>query len=227
VIAQTKKVQIYTDGYQTHFAFCDRFASCVIVEGMNGKLNLYYGLDLEVPVVTNTAYPDSLAAWAQCPGADCPGLSNSRWRFVTGANMVTQFTGIDFTKGVFDILYAIRESLPQQNLPTLWTILTHQSLLENRFHLKNTASSKIVINLDFQSLDYSCKTPVRVAMLSSDDSSDGVQWADYSLSFQQQISAALENFGASDEEIQRRVDYPAKFTRCAETGQFLRRMNSN
>lgn len=213
-IAQTRAVQIFPENFPTHFAICDSAANCAIVEAENGALNIYSGPDIKVTALTNDSYPASLEAWAKCPAADCVTKEESLWRFITAANQVQSHKGTDLKQGVLDILQSVNEYVTFT--PTLWTMLTEISAAENKFSVKNTKSSNVVLSLDFKNLDYSCKTPVQVALLHSDDMAMSLQLTDYSKQFQTTISNALSNLAVPQNEIQKYIDYPEQYTRCLE-----------
>lgn len=215
VIQQTNAIQIFqSGGFPTHFVFCDHTANCVSVEGVVGKMKLTTGTDLKVQAQTNTEYQSALDLLQTCPKADCPNLTNSQWRFITAANQVMQFSGTDVTQGAFNILDSVRESI---DTPTLWTAVTHQSALENKFYVKNTFSSKIILSVDFMNLDYSCKTPVQAALLFSNDSGSSVALSDYTLAMQKKLIGQLGTFfGVSDVGMQELINYPDQYTKCLD-----------
>lgn len=215
-IALAYSVQIYAK-VGSHLVVCDRSAKCAIIEAVDGKIHVYSGSDVKVPALTNTDYPRSLDLLTKCPTGDCGYInSNSEWRFVKAATQVMQFNGNDVVKGTFDILNSVNEIYPDQPMPTNWTLLTHTKGDETKFLVKNTKFSKTIMQLNLKDLDFSCKTPVQVALIDPQDSSD-IRFVNYTRDFQETLSEVIHKYiGTSQADKQRRIEYPEQFTRCLD-----------
>jgi len=217
VIQQANAIQVYAGPYPTHFAVCDQEAKCAVIEAVAGKFHIYSDSALAVAAITNTEYPKALELLAKCPNADCQGMTNSQWRFVKAASQVKDFSGTNFMNGVFEILDSVKETFPAEQTPTLWTLLTHETGTQSQFLVKNTKSSKIILSLDYKKLNYSCKHPVQVALLRSNDSGDSVVFSDYTKSFQEGLATEIGKIiRLPDSEIQAIVEYPDKYTHCLD-----------
>lgn len=218
VIRQTHAVQVYSFGkFPTHFGVCDENAKCAIIEATNGKLNITVAPELKVAALTNTSLARSQDLLAKCNDGNCADIqNNSEWRFIEAATRVNQFKGNQIVPTTFEILDAVKQNSPSSPIITLWTLLTHVDQSEAKFIVKNTMSSNSVLTLDFKKLDYSCKTPIQVAILVPKDP-NSVVLVDYTANFQNKMGDVLEGYlGESPSDVQLWKEYPGKFLRCLE-----------
>ncbi|MGZ3693100.1 MAG: linear amide C-N hydrolase, partial [Bdellovibrionota bacterium] len=215
VIQQTNAVQIYALDFPTHFAVCDRNAKCVFIEALNGKLEIFSGAEAKVNAMTNTDYSKSLSLFEKCPSGDCSDITdNSDWRFVKAASQVRDFSGTDLVTGLFSIMGSVKQM--GTRIASLWTLLSHRSSTKDEFFVQNSKFSRNLITLDLRKLDFSCKTPVQVALLHPADSSP-VHLTDYTLEFQTELSEVVQKYlGVSLADMQKRIEYPQLHTRCLD-----------
>lgn len=98
VIELSKKITVATADYfgqkvMVHLTVYDATGQSAVLEYVKGKLNIYTGKDLPIPIITNSTYPKSLAAFTQYKDKDVTQLPGGYWsiaRFVLGANYINR-----------------------------------------------------------------------------------------------------------------------------------------
>ncbi|MGZ3712919.1 MAG: hypothetical protein ACXVBE_14240, partial [Bdellovibrionota bacterium] len=81
VIASEKEIRPFSALVKMHFLVCEKSGDCAVIQFIDGKMNVYRGKDLPFPGITNSPYPDSIAAALACKGGECELADKSLWRF--------------------------------------------------------------------------------------------------------------------------------------------------
>lgn len=152
--------------YVDHYLISDKNGNCATIEFLEGKMVYHTGANLPVKVLTNNDYERSAAEWNRTmmhksQGESIPIQNQSLYRFVLAADMVTEFKSID-TKSAVKYAFDVLEKVSGQNVngsPTLWSIVFDTKNLRIFFR---TIKHSEVRYINFQGLDFSCKTPVKM-----------------------------------------------------------------
>jgi choloylglycine hydrolase len=165
VIASDAEIRL-AESAVDHYLVCDRTGACATIEFLEGKLVYHTGQSLPVKALTNNTYDDSVSAWEESLLGKNQPDDNSLWRFTTVANRVRAFEPSSSDEAVayaFDTLAAVSRQ------DTVWSFVYDPVNL--RVHFRTNHNPRIRY-LDFSSLDFSCRTPVRLLNVHADVSGD-------------------------------------------------------
>ncbi|MFP7288102.1 linear amide C-N hydrolase [Shouchella clausii] len=89
VIEAAGQVRITNPMSRLHYLVCDQAGGCAVIEFLHGKMLVYSGGDLPVPVIANTSYPEAIrdlqdADWVreECKlPSNSPRISNWRQKY--------------------------------------------------------------------------------------------------------------------------------------------------
>jgi len=161
VLTSAREVRIRSNS-PLHFLAADRSGGVAVIEFLDGKLRARTGVDLPVPVLTNSTYSDSLAYLGRYKGfggdADVSGaISGERTslaRFVIGAAGQAAETDGDPVARAF-------ATLENARWPgwTNWSIVYELGPLRARFRTEGHAAIRLV---DLASFDFACQQPARM-----------------------------------------------------------------
>jgi choloylglycine hydrolase len=164
VIASDAAIRIKE--YADHYLVCDKRGHCATIEFIGGKTVWHAGADLPVKALANSTYDASVAAWNEVNirrshGQPALPTDLSLRRFVLAADRLTAFRAGDTESAVqyaFDTLDEV-SGQSVKGSPTLWSIVfdTH----DLRIHFRTIVHHE-VRSIDFQKLDFSCRTPVKM-----------------------------------------------------------------
>jgi choloylglycine hydrolase len=157
-----------------HCIVCDKTGNCAVIESLGGKMVYYTNETMPVKVLTNSTYTESMAFLHD----DRKGnLGNfSLFRFVKAVEMLKAYkpkaspSAVDYS---FDILSNVRATggfylLGEPNY-TQWSIVYDIKNLKVYFR---TRGNEQIRYLALSSLDFSCKTPIKVLDIQADLSGD-------------------------------------------------------
>jgi penicillin V acylase-like amidase (Ntn superfamily) len=186
VIESDSSLRIVGPGRVPHFLVSDKYAHCATIEFLDGKMVAHSGKNLPVKALANTAYDRSISEWQKISrqkknGEPGPAMgTSSRGRFVRAADRVSMFQPTDTPTAVgiaFDILDDVSVQ-PTSGLATCWSIVFDTKNLS--IHFKTIVHSEIRM-IDFQKLDFSCQSPVKMIDINEKLSGDITdQLKDYS-----------------------------------------------
>ena len=164
VIASDAETRLVTSAVD-HYLVCDHTGTCAVIEFMDGQLVYHTGENLSVKVLTNNTYDDSVSAWQKSLLTGDQPEGNSLWRFATAANRVKAFepSKPDAVAYAFDTLKAVSRE------DTVWSFVFDPANLRVHFRTNDNPNIRYV---DFSSLDFSCKTPVKLLDVHTDLSGD-------------------------------------------------------
>ncbi|MBM3134720.1 MAG: linear amide C-N hydrolase [Chloroflexi bacterium] len=165
VIASDAEIRLVESAVD-HYLVCDRTGACATIEFLEGKLVYRTGEGLPVSALTNSTYHDSISAWEESPLKERLSDNNSLWRFTTAANRVRAFEPSSSDAAVayaFDTLAAVSRQ------DTVWSFVFDPANLRVHFRTNHNPRVRYV---DFSSLDFSCRTPVRLLDVHADVSGD-------------------------------------------------------
>lgn len=135
-----------------HFLVCDKRGECATIEFLDGKMVSHTGNTLPVAVLTNAPYEESVKAWQDGELTD-----GSLVRFGTTADRVTGVQALHHDRAVE---YAF-ETLQYVSHPflTVWSLVFDPENLRAYFRTKRSHELRYV---DLSTLDFSCRTPVKM-----------------------------------------------------------------
>ena len=161
VIASDSILRIFCSGRIPHYLVSDRYGNCATIEFIDGKMVTHSGNFLPVKVLANTSYDRSISEWESIsmlrkngkPVHDKGG--SSLHRFIRAADRVASFRPTDTEMTVSTAFDILKEVGGQTN----WSIVFDTKNLQ--IHFKTVVHSEKRM-IDFQKLDFSCKTPVKM-----------------------------------------------------------------
>ena len=203
--------------YGTHYLVSDRNGNCASIEFLDGKLVYHTNETMPAKILTNSTYEESTAFLYEHIGwggdSPIPQSSSSLDRFVRAADMVKNYDPVSSGPAVdyvFDILANVAQS--GKFSATQWSIAYDIKILRIYFH---TLENEQIRYVDLSSLDFSCKTPVRILDINEDLSGDiSNNFVDYSYEMNRDLIE--KNYpDMSDEDIDALANYP-ETTVCME-----------
>jgi penicillin V acylase-like amidase (Ntn superfamily) len=158
VIATDKKLRISATGNAPlHYLVADATGAASTIEFLNGKMVVHKGKDLKKPVLTNSAYAESINTFENASvkksGSNFEYGNNSLERFGQACSMVSEFSkrkaGYSAVTYAFDILSKVA-----QGNATKWSIVYDITNKTIRF---KTYRFNDVKQVNFSSFDFTCK----------------------------------------------------------------------
>ena len=156
VIRTDSMIRISPESQPLHFLVADRTGDAAVVEFLSGRMTVHRGDDLQVRVLTNSSYDDSLTYLQQYVGFGgtqaIPLSSGSLSRFVRAADWVSRYGPQDPTSIItyaFETLSSIAQSNTQSG--TQWTIV--YDITERKVYFKTSQSGEIK-SIRIEDLDY-------------------------------------------------------------------------
>lgn len=149
-----------------HYLVCDRTGACATIEFLEGKSVYHTGESLPVKALTNRPYQDSISAWEKSLSEGSQPEDNSLWRFTTVANRLkmAEPSGPDEA-----VAYAFDTLAVASRQDTVWSFVFDPVNLRAYFRTNHNPNIR---SMDFSSLDFSCRTPVKVLDVHADVSGD-------------------------------------------------------
>jgi choloylglycine hydrolase len=175
VLASDSLIRITSGGAgRIHYLVGDRTGSCASVEFIDSALVYHTSNTMEVKALTNDTYKASVEFLKEHEGfggeSPIPGGPGSLERFVRTSKMVAEYEperAESVAEYAFDILVDV-----SQDDWTKWSIV--YDIGNSRIYFRTFANREIRhVHLD--SLDFSCKTPVRVLDINANGAGDIVE----------------------------------------------------
>jgi len=191
------------------YLVCDRTGRCAVIEFIEGKMVYYTDENMPVNVLSGPGlfdYAKFVEFWKEGE-LPTPDSFNSVHRFFVAADMVKDYDPITSGPAVdyaFDILSNLEMWL-YERLITRWRIVYDLTNLTVYYH---TIENQQTRHFDFNSFDFSCKTPVKVLDI-EDDLQGNV--SNYFVDYTYEINRETieNNFpDITDEEIEAFANYP-------------------
>ncbi len=151
VLASDSSVRI-ANTEKDHYLVCDKEGHCAVIEFLDGKMVYHTGRTLPVNVLTNSTYAESIDAWKKNKlyGDSLP-------RFALAADEVgKKYT---FASNKATIFYAFYILSLVSRPYTVWSIVFDNQELQVYFISQRNQQMR---RIDFEKLDFSTKTPVRM-----------------------------------------------------------------
>lgn len=161
VLNTAREVRIRS-GPALHYLAADRAGNVAVIEFLDGELRARTGVDLPVPVLTNSTYSDSLAHLGrhkgfggdiELPIAPAPGIT-SLARFVVAATGRVASTDSDPIARAFGTL-----ARAHQSSSTRWSIVYELGALRAHFRTEGQAAIRRV---DLTAFDLACAQPAKM-----------------------------------------------------------------
>jgi penicillin V acylase-like amidase (Ntn superfamily) len=180
-----------------HYLVSDKYGNCAVIEFLNGKMIAHTGLYLPVKVLTNTIYDNSISEWRKFSaqnknGQPVPEMNPSMRRFILAADMISSYKPLNAQAAV-NIAFNILQEISGQKIkgsPTLWSMVFDTKNL--RIHFKTIVNSEIRM-IDFQKLDFSCQSSLKMADINeklSGDIADDLKEYSSSMHYEHALTAA-------------------------------------
>lgn len=159
VLAADAAVRIASVGRIPHYLVSDRYARCATVEFIGGKMVAHSAGNLPVKALANDSYDYCVGEWDKALAQRKKGKpvpiagGSSRARFIRAADQLGAFKPTDSPTAVvraFDILKDLATRTAN------WSMVFDARNL--RAHFKTIIHPEIRL-IDFQKLDFSCRTP--------------------------------------------------------------------
>ena len=167
VIASDSQVRIRASKSPgCHNLVCDKSGNCAIIEFLGGKLLCHTKETLPLKTLTNTRYAQCIEFWKQGWSAVADSYGSVD-RFVRAAYMVRNYdpkTSKSAIAYAFDILRNVA-----QGMRTQWSIVYDIKNLRIYFR---TRRNQEIRQVDLNSFDFSCITPVKVLDINAELSGD-------------------------------------------------------
>lgn len=207
VIASDKILRPFSALFKTHFFACDQSGECVVLQYMDGRLNAYRIDNLKLNSLTNSPYPESVAAAQSCSLGDCNFTNNSLWRFVELMILKGKMKNDDtYSAQAFSILDEVAQT---QGPLTRFQVLYDAKKSEIQIRAKGAAGIGF-LNFDFSTIF--CEPSRQIIPIDLSTTGDlSHSWI--GLTQQMQTEFALEmGFPQSIAEIY--GSYPSQSTSC-------------
>lgn len=149
-----------------HYLVCDRAGACATIEFLEGTSVYHTGESLPVKALTNHPYQDSIVAWKESLSEGSQPEDNSLWRFTTVANRLEMFKPSSPDEAV---AYAFDTLAAASRQDTVWSFVFDPVNLRAYFRTNHNPNIRYV---DFSSLDFSCRTSVKLLDVHADVSGD-------------------------------------------------------
>ncbi len=186
VITNSKTVRIHAVKEELHFLICDNQGSRAVLEYRNGKLEVFKGDDLPIPVLANTYYPDDLKQHQK-------GKTS---RFATVAKHLDAYK----TTNIKPIEYSF-SILDDVALAGSWSIV--YDIKQQTIYFKS-ATHKNIKTIHMSSFNFSCDEPALTFPILSDKAlsiDSEFQPYDHSLNTKTMKKAMLTNEISLPEQI--------------------------
>ena len=149
-----------------HYFVCDRTGACAVIEFLEGRTVHYVGESLTVKGLTNSTYEISRQASKEIRQGGGEGYGNSIRRFVTAEDRLSEFKPTD-TEEAVDYAFDTLEAVSRED--TVWSFVYDPANL--RVYFRSNRNPQIR-SLDFSSLDFSCRSPVKLLDIHTNISGD-------------------------------------------------------
>ena len=195
-----------------HYFICDRTHNCGVFQFVDGQLKIYEGNSLPTPVLTNSAYPDSLRSWMDCKTSKCNITDRSLERFAEAAKARETFTpGNDPIEFASVQLAKVAQTGP---ITTRYSFVDIQKPGANVLYFTTVARWSRWSSIQVDALDFSCSNAGRFLEITS--TLQGNQTASFK-PFQSSIQSQLVGqmpISADAKKIL--IDYPTTKTKCSD-----------
>ncbi|MBN2735862.1 MAG: linear amide C-N hydrolase [Spirochaetales bacterium] len=158
VIASHKVVRIWPDDMQSHFMILDKFGTVAVIEWLEGKMVVYKGDTLPIPVLVNSTYESCITQ-----GDDPTG----RFKTITDALAAYDHRA---AKNSLDYVYSILKDVSDKFPPPVQTMTSVVFDLHARRLYLSTPQNRQIRYLDMKDFDFSCQSPVLVLDLNGSGS---------------------------------------------------------
>ena len=207
VIATDKKLRIATVGTTPlHYLVADKKGNASTIEFLDGKMIVHKGKDLQVPVLTNSTYKESIANlpknWTDKKNSgNSDGSSLGRFR--KACAMVQHYQSSKSSISPIEYSFDILNQVAQEDF-TKWSIV--YDIAQSTIYFKTQSHSKIKF-LNFDSIKFNCDA-IAFAFDMNSPAEGNIG------KILQQFSPALnsETIKKSFEESNKRISIPATYT---------------
>lgn len=170
VVESAPRLRVARVHGSVHYLVCDKTGACAALEHLGGRTVVTRGADLKTPTLTNDPYGESLAQLQKHQGfggrREVPGGGGSLDRFVRAASLVQKRAGeADGRAAAIQVLESVHGASSQ------WHIVYDPQQLRVDFRSREHKGWKTV-DLARLRADGSCRTPVRMLDLNTDQSGD-------------------------------------------------------
>jgi len=229
VLASDSQIRIATKSLaKIHFLVSDRMGNCAIIEFLGGKMIYYTKETMPANALANITYKESVDFWQEGK-LPTSNMWNSAQRFATAADMMKKYnvkTSKLTADYAFDILTNVSQEVVEEiidGVPIRSAVVTEWSIVYDIKNLRvyfHTFDNKKNRYIDLNSLDFSCKTPVKVLDILEDLFGDvSNKFVNYTYKINRELVGKTkylpDNFFRTDNFLDDIAKYPDT-TVCAE-----------
>ncbi|MES2854598.1 MAG: linear amide C-N hydrolase, partial [Bdellovibrionota bacterium] len=232
VINSFDKLRVEQAFLGAHYFVCDRAGACGVFEFMNGKLVVHAGSNLELPVLTNNFYSESLSTIRGLPVAqeifESAKTAKAKMSpvfafFANTARSIARFeiavrqldsrmpaALIPAKDFAFDVLKKVEVA---RILRTQWSLVYDLDAREIGFR---TGSHEQIKTISLAGLDFSCATPVQMIDMKQSEPGDiSARLAAYTNEANKDL--VDENWMILPKDLRKQAaEYPEKNTSCVQ-----------
>lgn len=207
VIASEKVVRPYSSSFKMHYIACDASERCVVLQFIDGNLKAFSDSSLPFHVLTNSPYPESVAAAVGCTQSACSISDTSLWRF---SQMVLKSKAMSPTLKFEDQALGILEHVAQiHGSPTRFQFIYDAKNMKMSLR-KRGAIALAEVRVDFANV--SCAKPRQYLPMSSLMNGDvSGQWQDLTEAKQTEMAGKM---GLPDKIASLYGKYPFERVSC-------------
>lgn len=152
IIATNNSIRINGLREQLHFLVCDKTGNKAVIEFHDGKMDIIKNTELEIPVLTNSNYLESVELFK----------NKKSCRFTTVAQKLNSYESSN--KKIDPIVYSL-EILEDVALEGSWSIV--YDIKRSEIHFKSS-SHKILKTINMNAFNFDCSTASQVYNINKD-----------------------------------------------------------
>lgn len=170
VIATDKLIRISQSAVPLHYLVADANGNVAAIEFLDEKMIVHKGKDLDMPVLTNNMYSESIKVYneARKAGDSYEYDGNSLGRFGKACKMVDAFKQYNGKKSITDYAFDVLKEVAQGDF-TKWSIVYD---ITNKKILFKTQRFQSIKSVSFDAFNLACPAPSKAWDMNQPGSSD-------------------------------------------------------
>jgi len=182
VIDNSRKLQVVPVSTPVHYFVCDSIGNIGVFEFLNGKLIIYQGEEITVPVCSNMIYEQSCKAIKEYRGFGGEKLIPTKWNNIADIVAIANSKIIEYQKSEgkdpvscgFEILTAVGS--PER---TQWSVV--YDIKNMKIHFRSLGNRNIR-TINFYDFNYECKEDIQVFDIQKEYNSASIKSQFFTLS---------------------------------------------
>lgn len=172
IIATDKALRIGQDATPLHYLVADANGHAATIEFLGGKMTVHKGDSLQIPVLTNSTYTESIGSYKQNLRKHTTGSfaygNNSLQRFGDACSMARGYQQYSGSKSMVDYAFDILKEVDQDDF-TKWSIV--YDITNKKIYFK-TQRFKTVKHITFSSFAFDCPASPKAWDMNQEGSAD-------------------------------------------------------